>query len=1124
MGLMGFLASPLGSIVAGAAETAEDQYWNITLPRNQEAADAFKATVLSKLAKRQSSINTGNAINSELSSKAKALKASDKFARYSIDELASTIQLVKDSGLAKSGEEVSFLLNSESNFKLLPPKKSTDVEASTSEQTKNLMKFTPSAKVEDVLAKDEPRSLFQEYFYGKSTRSIQESVLKEMGYTPKQYAELTSVPVMKKLGLSPAVIQFSEKYSLDPIQVSNRERVMKNADDQLSILGANQVLESYENKDGDKVQVTASDVHEVIVELSSVFDRPLSPDEENLLKKSKSLLSAASAQATDNKALNVNLDKLSEQAQLFSEKDDINYYTKLSLIGHLNALTQNQTILRSRTATVDEREEAQKNLRGIRREIQLIMGRGIQGFDATLDAYLINLPKITKNLLPQQVVPGTNNLVTAEVQTLLNQIREFKGNFTKFTNKEEQDAIKDRLLKKGAELSAIPKLNLAGDLESTHKILEENALKLNGTVTMPGAGGMPDVDEDVNSLYARYNRKINDYFDGKISGESSEKVLRYMQGQLMSNLQSTNLAESVKEFNLMDNYGDSQKIFKATYDTLETFRKLQEAGDSRIKSHHLPAFKSLAEQQYTFNAMVNRASYSEDASDEDKRMLLMDINARSAASAKFAQQMLESLNQSDPFEVYIQNHLNTLKETEKDLIENAHRFEDEEYLAAMNKLSSLRTLIDSPVALTIPKDLPQEEQEQFIQDEQQKRLSDLNAQIPELLAIARTANDPGTKTTMEEKVDAIFDMEDEFFYKQTKRNMTPEEERIARINIKGMLASGNIKLTKKGPALLRYDAATGEYKLTRVDTFTGLGNIISLEEGKQFDYKEKIKAALNGEARTARLIRGYIEYKNVFNILGEARLLAGDIADVFGSLNGPNKTLFGDTAEDIAAMQKYRSDGIALLGEAKDILFNDPRLSDQDLAIVRKFIVVLENSSLLGTTRGQAALMVIQGALTKDAMIRQYELDFDKTMQIADAATPLDERITPGTTGYADAKFINNLEKRLGFKIGKDAPETYANKAFYRLLNAMGVDKIPSVSELKTMKEQDPKAHEILNQKLTTVVTQMQFVMNDIYNYVADGPNNKDRNANEFLATHSDLEFEPEDSRAINSIEFAGPG
>ena len=147
MGLMGFLASPLGSIVAGAAETAEDQYWNITLPRNQEAADAFKATVLSKLAKRQNSINTGNAINSELSSKAKVLKASDKFARYSIDELASTIQLVKDSGLAKSGEEVSFLLNSQSNFKLLPPKKSTDVEAATSEQTKNLMKFTPSAKV-----------------------------------------------------------------------------------------------------------------------------------------------------------------------------------------------------------------------------------------------------------------------------------------------------------------------------------------------------------------------------------------------------------------------------------------------------------------------------------------------------------------------------------------------------------------------------------------------------------------------------------------------------------------------------------------------------------------------------------------------------------------------------------------------------------------------------------------------------------------------------------------------------------------------------------------------------------------------------------------------------------------
>jgi len=322
--------------------------------------------------------------------------------------------------------------------------------------------------------------------------------------------------------------------------------------------------------------------------------------------------------------------------------------------------------------------------------------------------------------------------------------------------------------------------------------------------------------------------------------------------------------------------------------------------------------------------------------------------------------------------------------------------------------------------------------------------------------------------------------------------------------------------------LLRYDPETKQHRLVKVDAFTSGGGLITLNNEQQELYEEKRTAAIAGEARLGTLLTTYLEYPNAFNAIGSVRLIGGDISDIFGSLALGNKTLFGDTKEDIMAMQKARTEGIALLGQAKDVLFDDPRLSDQDLQIVRDFIFVLQNSSLLGTTRGQAALMVIQAAMTKDAMLRAYDLDFDKQLPVQEAYEPLIEGLDPSNEqDYAqlkrqvggEAAFVNEMEQKLGFRIGQGSKDSLAKQTFNRVLRGYGVDAIPNATELSKMSE---KQINLVEAKIKMAVSQMQFVMQDFHLYALGGEKHRNSNTNSLLDSHPKLDWD-----TVNPVESA---
>lgn len=107
---------------------------------------------------------------------------------------------------------------------------------------------------------------------------------------------------------------------------------------------------------------------------------------------------------------------------------------------------------------------------------------------------------------------------------------------------------------------------------------------------------------------------------------------------------------------------------------------------------------------------------------------------------------------------------------------------------------------------------------------------------------------------------------------------------------------------------------------------------------------------------------------NGFNIIGKVALRTQDVLDIAASM-GINIQGIDTNAAEIQEMQQRT---IPLISAAKDRLFEDPRLSDQDLRIVLDYVAVI-NDAGIGSTRGLQALLGIQEALAVDTALRMYQ-------------------------------------------------------------------------------------------------------------------------------------------------------
>jgi len=101
------------------------------------------------------------------------------------------------------------------------------------------------------------------------------------------------------------------------------------------------------------------------------------------------------------------------------------------------------------------------------------------------------------------------------------------------------------------------------------------------------------------------------------------------------------------------------------------------------------------------------------------------------------------------------------------------------------------------------------------------------------------------------------------------------------------------------------------------------------------------------------------KYPNAYNIIGTTRLQLGNLSDIFGSITGVQLL----DAQRTSLQQDAKQRMIGFVSNVKDRLFKDPRLSDQDLALVKSYIGIIENNSI-GESAAQAALVGLERIFT----------------------------------------------------------------------------------------------------------------------------------------------------------------
>jgi hypothetical protein len=114
----------------------------------------------------------------------------------------------------------------------------------------------------------------------------------------------------------------------------------------------------------------------------------------------------------------------------------------------------------------------------------------------------------------------------------------------------------------------------------------------------------------------------------------------------------------------------------------------------------------------------------------------------------------------------------------------------------------------------------------------------------------------------------------------------------------------------------------------------------------------------------------------VFTAFGAVTVRGQTYADMFSAFTN-SQEVARSYAEyfNVVDQAEARRQAIALVGSAKDRLFDDPRLSDQDLRLVLKFIAILGEDGAgigVGQTEALAALQGLQIALLKDNASRMY--------------------------------------------------------------------------------------------------------------------------------------------------------
>lgn len=195
-------------------------------------------------------------------------------------------------------------------------------------------------------------------------------------------------------------------------------------------------------------------------------------------------------------------------------------------------------------------------------------------------------------------------------------------------------------------------------------------------------------------------------------------------------------------------------------------------------------------------------------------------------------------------------------------------------------------------------------------------------------------------------------------------NLSEEEAELRAIQ---HLNSGGL-VTIDGIPFQMITDENGRQSAVRLPIASATGTVGLPRPKVQTENTTKMKSNLTGIQDTGRALQLLMRNPNGFNFIGGAILRLQDAVDMSRSVG------MDIPGMDIPAseIQEMKQRTIPLISAAKDRLFEDPRLSDQDLKIVLDYVAVI-NDEGIGTTRATAALIGLQEALAQDQAMRMVQ-------------------------------------------------------------------------------------------------------------------------------------------------------
>ena len=990
MSLMGFLSSPLGTIVSSTAENIGERYFQVveknTDAEVQNIIDVIKATKKAK----DAAVSTGSALNSQFAAQATALSTVEGFENASQADLIATIKSVEDAGLAKKGEAVKYIMENPSAYTIdVKPKGKSAITQSA--QTQELL-FAGGPKITTKPTKE--RGLIQQLLHGPGIEEIRDIALSKIGMTREEYNALMSPVVRKKLNIGESTIKFSIQNKLNPLVVAtNKERQVRfeTAMGNVSNENMETILPA--------INMSISDAQDKFNEL--IFEDPTNPEISKILS---SVIGFVSGNASAQKIIQ-NDNPIIDRTIEFMNNDKINFESKAQAKILLEELTGIHKKITNNAGALPQNLISEKL--DIINDLKVVLGKNEVVLDAALTTYIKELEN--SNIPSSQLIDGIGaGKLKVDILTDVNEFRSklLTKNMSQDEILKERNSLKERILKYLNAPQIVVPSRVENVISQLDEFVKNGKLNLNQTYKTH--------DGDGNLIEVSANKQFN-------------SVLKPLADQITNNLFPK---------------GGSMDVALQQFDTIAT--QLYSLMDTSPTKESEAANLIKTMEGRTFN-IINGEQYSPIIKDAVK-----------ALNDQIAQLMLNS--EKIP-EQTLRNKAELINRTLTDIITNVNNTETH----ATNILNRINTIVNNAVnnnankfnkddivkMLSIQRtatDLLRTFQNN-VNNLQGEELTKANNEVLAALIEAETSFVDIAQlnsTQIREKTDNEINTDNVVNYVNLIRknnnlpSLTTKEEEELRIKTMFELENNQIYMIDKVPHKVLIDS-DGNITMQQVTETLPSGKVKQFREveisGKGGKI-EKLKGQIDSSDNISKVILAYFKEPTFANAVGKGFFFLTDLKDA--ALNLVGKESSGEILGfDAVAAQEGITAAINNLGSVKDLIFDDPRLSDQDLRIVQDYNIASKQSGLISDKRALAGLGLIHSMQLQKAILNSFDIDQEEVK-------PLIERhVDVSAASYEnmnlDEKAIYQLERELGFSISSGKPN-HTKDIFSMLTLQMGFE------------------------------------------------------------------------------------